>query len=78
MGKSPAYREDVQAAKDAVYKYVNNPFIEGSRRARMFANFKRHYLMMESRFDELAAVYGDLGAKNTLIDNLPYSTQARR
>ena len=71
MPKSPAYRADATAAKDAAYRYVNNPFPLGSRRWRLFNKAQAHKQNMDALFDEMEAVYGPIGTPRPLINNAP-------
>lgn len=60
-------RQDRQEARAAAYKYRNNPFPTGSRKARYFAKAKQHKANMDAWFDDLEMVYGPLGIKRELI-----------
>lgn len=71
MNKSFSYRHDRQLAREAAYKYANNPFEDGTRLARLYEKEKIAKLKIDSMFDDLETVYGSLGTKKQLIDNVP-------
>lgn len=73
MGKSPAYYAERAEARDAAYKYVNNPYPEGSRQARFFDKAKQHKSTMDAHFDDLEEVYGSIGTKKPAIDNVHHT-----
>jgi hypothetical protein len=68
---SAAYRADRAAARDAAYKYVHNPFEEGTRLHRLCENARRHKQTMDFLFDEMEEIYGPAGVKKPVIDNIP-------
>ncbi len=53
MGNSAAYKADMEAAKEAAYRYVNNPFEEVTRRHRLCEKARAHKSMMDMIFDEM-------------------------
>lgn len=62
MGKSAAYRFDNINAKNHVYANDGKgpcPYVSGSRPARLWHKWQSFYLIMESRFDDLAQAYGE-------------------
>lgn len=72
-GKSPAYKADKAAATEAELRLKNNPFEPGSRRHRMFEARRSHSNQMDSRFEELEAVYGSMGTPRIKEDNPTWS-----
>lgn len=74
MGNGPAYKADVNAAKVAAYRYVNNPFEEGTRRHRLCEKARAHKATMDWIFEDMEEVYGSIGTKKPVIDNQPGST----
>jgi len=77
MGKSAAYYTERAQAREAAYKYVNNPYPEGSRQASFFDKAKAHKSAMDVHFDDFEDVYGFVGMKKKLIDNEPNSFSPR-
>lgn len=71
MGKSAVYYAERAQARAAAYKYVNNPFAEGSRIARFYDKAKRHKEIMDAEFDDMEEVYGVFATKVPVIDNIP-------
>lgn len=71
-GKSPAYKADKAAATEAEQRLKNNPFEPGTRRFKMFETRRIHSNRMDSRFEELEAVYGSLGTPRSKLDNLAW------
>jgi hypothetical protein len=72
-GKSPAYKADKAAATEAETRLKNNPFEPNTRRHRMFEVRRNHSIQMDSRFEELEAVYGSLGTPRVKQDNPPWA-----
>jgi len=64
---------DRRQAREASYRYLNNPYPEGSRLARYFDKAKQHKENMDAQFDELEDVYGTIGTPKALIANIPNS-----
>lgn len=77
MGKSAAYYAERAQAREAAYKYVNNPYPEGTRLARFFDKAKQHKATMDAHFDDLEEVYGFIGTEKPIIDNEPNSFSPR-
>ena len=77
MGKSAAYYAERAEARDATYKYVNNPYLEGTRLARFYEKAKTHKSTMDAHFDDLEEVYGSFGTKKPVIDNEPCTFPGR-
>ncbi|WP_315921597.1 hypothetical protein [Mesorhizobium sp. SP-1A] len=73
MGKSAAYYTERAQAREAAYKYVNNPYPEGSRQARFFEKAKQHKASTDAHFDDMEEIYGTIGTKKPVIDNVPNS-----
>lgn len=71
MGKSAVYYAERAQARAAAYKYVNNPFAEGTRIARFFDKAQKHKQMMDAEFDDMEEVYGVFATKKPVIDNIP-------
>jgi hypothetical protein len=72
---SAAYRADLAAAKEAAYKYVHNPFEEDTRVWRLCEKARAHKATMDWMFDEMEEVYGPIGTKKPVIDNIPGTFQ---
>jgi len=68
-GKSPAYKADKAAATEAELHLKNNPFEPDTRRHRLFEARRLHSIRMDSRFEELEAVYGPMGTPRVKQDN---------
>jgi hypothetical protein len=68
---SAAYRADLAAAKEAAYKYVHNPFEEGTRVWKLCEKARAHKATMDWMFDEMEEVYGPIGTKKPVINNIP-------
>lgn len=68
-GKCPAYKADKAAATEAEQRLKNNPFEPGTRRFKMFETRRSHSTHMDSRFEELEAVYGSLGSPREKLNN---------
>lgn len=71
MGKSSVYYAERAQARDAAFKYVNNPFPEGTRIARFFEKAKKHNAAIDAAFDDMEEVYGVFATKRPIIDNVP-------
>jgi hypothetical protein len=72
---SAAYRADLAAAKEAAYRYVHNPFEEGTRAWRLCEKARARKATMDFLFDEMEEVYGPIGTKKPVIDNIPGTFQ---
>lgn len=72
---SAAYKADLAAAKDAAYKYVHNPFEEGTRVWKMCEKARAHKATWDFIFDEMEEVYGPTGTRRPVIDNIPGTFQ---
>lgn len=70
-----AYKADLAAAKEAAYKYVHNPFEEGTRVWRICEKARAHKATMDFLFDEMEEVYGSIGVKKPVINNIPGTFQ---
>lgn len=68
---SKLYRADAIAAKAAAYRYAHNPFEAGTRRHRLCKKAREHKAQMDAMDDDLEAVYGPLGVKRDVIQNVP-------
>jgi hypothetical protein len=68
---SAAYRADREAAREAAYRYRHNPFEEGTRRWKLCERARAHKATMDWIFDEMEEVYGSIGTKRPVIDNIP-------
>ena len=77
MGKSAAYKADLSAARDAAYRFTNNPFEKDTRRWRLCEKARAHKNNMDVLFDDLEEVYGYIGEKRPVINNDPGSMKAR-
>ncbi len=66
-----AYRADRAAAREAAYKYVHNPFEEGTRLHKLCENARRHKATMDFMFEEMEEIYGPAGVKKPVINNIP-------
>lgn len=77
MGNRAAYKADMEAAKEAAYRYVNNPFEEGTRRHKLCEKARAHKAYMDAMFEDLEEVYGYIGEKRPVINNLPGSTKGK-
>lgn len=73
---SKAYREDYQAAREAAYRYANNPFDEGSRRWRMCEKARFQKSIMDTMDEDMEAIYGPIGTKRPVVVNAPGSFNA--
>jgi hypothetical protein len=70
---SNAYRQDYEQAREAAYRYRHNPFDEGTRVWRLCEKARQWKSVMDDMDDEMEAVYGPLGVKRPVIDNVPGS-----
>jgi hypothetical protein len=68
------YKLDQQAAKEAEFRFENNPFEPGTRRHKMFGKFRQATIRMNDMFDDLEEVYGSAGlVLRKRINNKPWS-----
>jgi spore coat protein CotH len=67
MGKNAQYYADRIQAREAAYKYLNNPFPEDTRKARFYAKEKVHKRAMDSYFDDMEEIYGSIGIKKVSL-----------
>ena len=78
MGKNAQYYADRRQAREAAYKYLNNPFPEDTRKARFYEKEKVHKRIMDSYFDDMEEIYGSIGIKKRIIDNIPNTFTPKR
>jgi hypothetical protein len=64
-------RADLAAANEAAYKYVHNPFEEGTRIWKMCEKARARKASMDLLFDEMEEIYGPAGIKKPVINNIP-------
>lgn len=78
MGKSAVYYAERAKARDAAFRYVNNPFPDGTRIARFFDKAKKHKESMDAVFDDMEEVYGVFATKRPVIDNVPGTFRSKK
>lgn len=66
-----AYRADREAARDAAYRYRHNPFEEGTRRWKLCEKARAQKAIMDGMDGEMEEIYGPIGVKRPVIDNIP-------
>jgi hypothetical protein len=65
------YRADLQEARQSAYRYVHNPYEEGTRLWKLCENARRHKQTMDFMFEEMEEIYGPAGVKKPVINNIP-------
>lgn len=70
---SKSYREDYNMAREAAYRYENNPFEPNSRRWRLCEKARHQKSIMDMMDEEMEAVYGPIGTKRPVVANVPGS-----
>lgn len=73
---SKAYRQDQQKAREAAYKYRHNPFEQGTRVWRLCEKWRSWKSVMDDMDEEMEAVYGPIGTKRPVVENVPGSMKA--